>query len=252
MNLNSTNFVKTQEQILGIRKAGKLASEALKFAISLVKPGITTAEIDVKTELFVRSKGGIPTFKGYKNFPASICCSINEQVVHGIPNTKKIKETDIVSIDIGVTLDGFIGDTAETVIAGKRQPLNYINLIDICRQCLCEGIKNCRLNNTPNDIGTAISKLAKQHGYNVMHGLCGHATGIQLHEGLEIPNCADPNNLTTLLPGMVLAIEPMITKGSGKIVIKNDGWTICTEDNYPSAHCEHTILITESEPEILT
>jgi len=250
--LDPLKFVKTPDQIIGIRKACKLAAEALKLAISLVRPGTTTFDIDLKTEAFIRSKGGIPAFKGYRNFPATICSSINEQVVHGIPGKRKIKDCDIVSIDVGVILDGYIGDTAETVIAGKRQPQLFVNLITRCRECLYEGISQCKLNNTPHDVGTAISKLANSHGFNVMKGLCGHATGIELHEGLEIPNCPDPTNLTPLLEGMVLAVEPMLTKGSGGLLTKADGWTICTEDSQPSAHCEHTILITANGPEILT
>jgi methionyl aminopeptidase len=242
-----------------IRKAGRLAGEILEFVASLVKPGISTWELDVAAEKAIRDAGAVPTFKGYRNFPASLCTSVNEEVVHGIPNRNKVlKDGDVISLDIGVTFSkndhgkkfDFIGDTAVTVPVGTISP-RLEKLLADTRKSLYAGIKACQAGNTLDDIGGAIEDIAKQNSYGLVRDYGGHGIGPNYHEDPFIFNYRTGSKVK-LKPGMVIAIEPMFNQGADPVRTKPDGWTVVTQDYKPSAHFEHSLLITQGEPEILT
>lgn len=242
-----------------IRKAGRLAGEVLEAISKLVEPGISTWELDQVAEKLIRDQGAIPTFKGYRNFPATICASVNEEVVHGIPNKKKIlKEGDVLSMDIGATFRrhdngkkfDFIGDTAVTVPVGKISA-RLAKLLDDTQQALYAGLKVCRAGMTLDEIGGAIEDVAKANSYGLVRDYGGHGIGPDYHEDPFIFNYRTGSR-TKLKPGMVIAIEPMFNQGGDRVKTKPDGWTVVTQDYKPSAHFEHSLLITEGEPEILT
>jgi methionyl aminopeptidase len=242
-----------------IRKAGKLAGEVLEFITGLVKPGISTWELDAEAEKAIRDAGAIPTFKGYRNFPCTICASINEEVVHGIPNKKRIlKDGDIISLDIGATFRrtdngknfDFIGDTAVTVPVGTISD-RLQTLLNETQRSLYEGINACRAGSTLDDVGGAIEDVAKQNAYGLVRDYGGHGIGHNYHEDPFIYNYRTGSKVK-LKPGMVIAVEPMFNQGGDRVRTKSDGWTVVTQDYKPSAHFEHSLLITEGEPEILT
>lgn len=242
-----------------IRKAGKLAGEVLEYTASLVKPGITTWELDVAAEKAIRDGGAVPTFKGYRNFPCTICASVNEEVVHGIPNRAKVlKEGDVISIDIGATFSkeangnkiAFIGDTAITVPVGSITP-KLEKLLAETKRSLYAGIDACKAGNTLDDIGGAIEDIANQNNYGLVRDYGGHGIGPNYHEDPFIFNYRTGSKVK-LKPGMVIAIEPMFNQGGDRVRTKSDGWTVVTQDYKPSAHFEHSLLITNGEPEILT
>jgi methionyl aminopeptidase len=242
-----------------IRKAGKLAGEVLEFISHLVAPGITTWELDVAAEKAIRDSGALPTFKGYRDFPCTICASINEEVVHGIPNQKRVlKEGDILSMDIGATfrrsVNGknfdFIGDTAITVPVGNISE-RMDTLMKETQRALYEGIRACRAGSTLDDVGGAIEDVAKANNFGLVRDYGGHGIGPNYHEDPFIYNYRTGSKVK-LKPGMVIAIEPMFNQGGDRVRTKSDGWTVVTQDYKPSAHFEHSLLITESEPEILT
>ena len=237
-----------------MRRAGKIAAAARQMAGELVTVGATTESIHKKVHDFIISQGATPTFLGYNGFPASICISVNEQVIHGIPSSRKLTKGDIVSIDIGTTKDGYIGDCAATFIAGETKPGSE-RLVEVTRQCFFEGLKFARVGYRVSDISRAVQRCAEENGYSVVRDYVGHGIGTKLHEPPEVPNFvetprkkADPR----LLPGMTLAVEPMINEGGAAIKMLDDRWTIVTADGKNSAHYENTILITEDTPEILT
>jgi len=242
-----------------IRKAGKLAGETLEFISGMVKPGISTWELDVAAEKAIRDAGGIPTFKGYRSFPCTICASINEEVVHGIPNKNRVlKEGDIISLDIGATFRrtengkhfDFIGDTAITLPVGQiSQRLQM--LLKETKRSLYEGITACRAGNTLDDVGGAIEDVAKENSYGLVRDYGGHGIGPNYHEDPFIYNYRTGSKVK-LKPGMVIAVEPMFNQGGDRVRTKADGWTVVTQDYKPSAHFEHSLLITESGAEILT
>ena len=245
---------KSAREIVLMRRAGKITAAARQIAGKMVTTGATTQSINKKVHDFILSQGAVPAFLGYNGFPASICISVNEQVIHGIPSHRKLVHGDVVSIDIGAVKDGYVGDCAETFIVGGGSE-DSMRLIRVTRECFYEGLKFARVGYRISDISRAIQEHAEINGYSVVREYIGHGIGAKMHESPEVPNFietprkkADPR----LLPGMTLAIEPMVNKGGAAIKVLGDGWTVVTADGENSAHYENTILITESEPEILT
>jgi methionyl aminopeptidase len=247
------------EDIEKIREAGRVAGATLHAISLLAKPGISTWEIDQEAERLIRAAGCIPTFLGYRKFPATVCASVNEEVVHGIPNKKKIlKEGDILSLDIGASVRrddngkhfDFIGDTALTVPVGKITP-RLEKLLDDTRQSLYNAIKLCRAGNTLDDIGGAVEDIAVANSYGLVRDYGGHGIGPDYHEDPFIFNYRTGSKVK-LKPGMVIAVEPMLNLGGDKVKTKPDRWTVVTQDYKPSAHFEHSLLITEGDPEVLT
>lgn len=234
-----------------MRAAGQLVGQVLHELTNLVEPGITTMDIDHAAERMIRDAGAIPTFKGYHGFPFSICASVNEQVVHGFPSGYALKEGDIFSIDCGVTLEGFVGDTATTVPVGEVS-LENLDLIRVTRECLELAIKQCWPGNRLGDLGWAVQQHAESHGYSVVRDYVGHGIGRRMHEDPQIPNYGNPGQGIKIKAGYVFAIEPMINLGTHHTKVLADGWTVVTLDGRPSAHSEHTVAITEEGPEVLT
>jgi len=247
-------ITRTPREIELMRIAGKIAAGARDLAGSLVQVGQSTRSIDKAVHKYLMTQKAIPTFLGYRDFPASICISVNEEVIHGIPSSRKLLCGDVVSIDIGATKNGYIGDCAATFIAGKSSP-EAEKLIKVTRECFYEGLKYAKPGNRISDISRAVQKHAETNGFSVVREYTGHGVGTKLHEPPEVPNFIETPRKgkdPRLVPGMILAIEPMINAGGPEILILNDGWTIVTADSAPSAHYENTILITDTEPEILT
>ena len=243
---------KTQEDFEGMRKANKVVSDALKYAESLICPGISTYELDKLIEKFIIDNGAKPSFKGYNGFPASICASVNEVVVHGIPSKDIVlKEGDIISIDIGTIVDGYNGDAARTFPVGKISKEKQ-KLIDVTKECFFEGIKHLRVGSKLGELSHAIQTHAESFGYGVVRELVGHGIGHNMHESPEVPNYGEKNKGIVIKENMCLAIEPMINMGRREIYMKNDGWTIATADNLPSAHYENTVIVTSNGVEILS
>ena len=234
-----------------MRKAGHITALALKAAEAVIRPGVTTLEIDRAVHKAIADAGAKPSFLGYGGFPASACVSINEEVIHGIPSNRKVREGDIVKVDVGAFIDGFQGDSARTFPVGKISD-EAQKLIDVTRQSFYEGIKYARVGYRVSDISHAIQEYAERHGYGVVRQFVGHGIGAKLHEDPEVPNFGQPGHGPRLLPGMTLAIEPMINVGTHEVDILSDQWTVVTRDKSLSAHYEHTILITSGDPELLT
>lgn len=243
--------LKTREQIERMRKAGRVTAGALDAVSRAVKVGVTTLELDQIAEDYIRSHGGIPSFKGYNGFPGSICASINEEVVHGIPSSRKLKEGDIIGVDAGVILDGWQGDSARTFMVGKVSEQAQ-HLIDVTRESFYQALEVCRQGNRIGDIGHAVQSYAERNGCSVVRDLCGHGIGRNMHEDPEVPNFGRPGRGIRLQKGLAIAIEPMLNYGSWSVRTLSDGWTIVTSDGSLSAHYEHTVVITDGEPEILT
>lgn len=246
--------IKSESQHQLMRIAGALVGNTLKYLEGLVKPGISTKELDEAAEAYIRSNGGVPSFLNYEGFPASICTSVNEQVVHGIPNRKiRLKEGDIISIDCGAIVDGFHGDAARTYLIGEVEP-EIQKLVEVTKECFFKGFEKAIPGNHISDISKAIEVHAESHGYGVVCELVGHGIGSNLHESPEVPNFTNIRfgRGARLVPGMAIAVEPMINLGSRYVEFLSDGWTCVTLDRKPSAHYENTIFITKSGPEILT
>ncbi len=243
--------IKSSLEIKLMEKAGKIVGETHKYLKEYLKPGITTKELDSLAYDFIIKKGATPSFKGYEGFPASICTSINEEVVHGIPSNRKLKNGDIISIDIGACYKGYHGDSAWTYPIGEISLENKA-LLEHTEQSLYEGLKVIKDGAYVGDIGNAISKYIKKYKYGVVKELVGHGVGKEIHEEPDVPNYGKPKTGPLLKEGMVIAVEPMINLGTSKIYIKEDGWTIVTADNLPSAHFEHTVLVTKEGIKILT
>jgi methionyl aminopeptidase len=249
-------FIKNAQEIDGIRKSCKIVAEVLNLIGEMIKPGITTNMLDKAAEDYIRSKGGIPAFKGYSqagsfNYPASICASVDNAVVHGIPNDEPLKEGQIVSIDVGVELNGYFGDAAKTFSVGKVSELKK-KLMKVTEESLYKGISQAKNGNRVSDISRAIQNYVESNGFSIVRELTGHGVGKYLHEDPSIPNYVTPGPSPKLREGMTIAIEPMVNAGTYRVKTLRDGWTIVTGDGQPSAHFEHTILITNNEPEILT
>ena len=244
--------IKSPREIELMREAGRILAKTHEELAKNLRPGMSTWDIDHMGEEIIRSYGCIPSFKNYCGYPASICVSVNEEVVHGIPTDERIiKEGDIVSLDAGVIYKGYHSDAARTYGIGQIDD-DAKKLIEVTRQSFFEGIKFAKAGNHLNDISAAIQKYAESFGFGVVRDLVGHGIGSHLHEDPEIPNFARKRKGILLQPGMTLAIEPMITEGSYEVVWLDDDWTVMTEDGGWAAHYENTILITENEPEILS
>jgi methionyl aminopeptidase len=242
---------KSKKELEKMRAAGQLVGAVLHELRGMVEPGISTIEIDRAAEKMIRDGGALPTFKGYRGFPYSICASVNEQVVHGFPSNYKLKEGDIFSIDCGATLDGYVGDTATTVPVGKVDEA-WLKLISITEQCLERAIEQCWPGKHLGDIGWAVQELAESQGYGIVRDYVGHGIGRRMHEDPQIPNYGKPGHGTKIKAGYVFAIEPMVNLGTHFTKVLADGWTVVTMDGKPSAHVEHTVAITEDGPEVLT
>ena len=234
-----------------MRKACKITAAARALAGEMVKPGITTGAIDKAVHDFIVAQGAKPSFLGYRGFPASTCISVNNTVIHGIPGGYKLKEGDIVSIDVGAYYQGFHGDCAATFPCGTISA-EAQRLIDVTKQSFFEGIAFARRGYRVSDISHAIGAHVESNGFSVVRSFVGHGVGAQLHEEPEVPNYGNPGRGPRLVPGMTLAIEPMVNEGVYDVRVLKDGWTVVTTDGKLSAHYENTVLITDGEPEILT
>lgn len=241
----------SDNEISSIRSACRILSEVFRDIVKLISPGVSTSELDVEAEKVIRQKGGEPAFKGYRGFPASVCISINEVVVHGIPGPRILKEGDIVSLDMGVKLGGYFSDAAITVPVGRIAP-ELEKLLKITREALFKGIAEARVGSRLSDISHAVQTCVENNDYSVVRDFVGHGIGSSLHEEPQIPNFGEPGRGPRLKRGMVLAIEPMVNMGKPEIRIEDDKWTAVTVDGKPSAHFEHMIAITDGDPEILT
>jgi methionyl aminopeptidase len=242
---------KAAAEIDRMARAGAVVADTLALIGERSRPGVTTEELDALADEFIRSQGGIPTFLGYRGYPKSICASPNDMVVHGIPGAYALDEADILSVDVGVTLDGFVADSAYTFPIGEITP-EAERLLEGCQAALAAGIEQCRVGNRLSDISHAIQRATEEHGFSVVRSLVGHGVGRSMHEEPQIPNFGDPGRGPLLSTGMTFAIEPMINAGGADVVLHEDQWSISTADGSLSAHFEHTVAITEEGPKILT
>ncbi len=245
--------IKSRTEVEYMRKAGKIVSDTFKVLKEAIAPGVTTKELDQIAYKFITSQGATPSFKGYGGFPASICASINDQVIHGIPDNTVLREGDIISIDIGACYHGYHGDSAKTFPVGKISPAAQ-KLIDVTKQSFYEGVAFAKRGNRVTDISAAIQEYVEAHGYSVVRDYTGHGIGAQLHEEPSVLNYGKPGRGARLVPGMTIAVEPMVNAGGyGVYVDADNDWTVYTDDGQLSAHYEHTILITaDGDCEILT
>ena len=245
-------LLKSARELERMRQAGKILSEVKDRLRTLVRPGISTRDIDVDVEAFIVSRKARSAFKGYRGFPATVCTSINEEVVHGIPSAKrKLQEGDIIGLDLGCIVDGYYADCAITLAVGAVPP-RVQELLDVTRESLDKAIVQCRAGNRLGDVSHAVQSHCEGHGFAVVRAFVGHGIGKQLHEEPQVPNFGEPGRGALLKPGMVLAIEPMITMGSWEVRVLDDQWTAVTADGSLAAHFEDTIAITEDGPEVLT
>jgi len=244
-------ILKSPEEIEKLTKSCQIVAETFEYLRNKIKPGITTKEIELLAETYIRERDAIPAFKGYRGFPGSICASVNEEVIHGIPSDRILLQGDIIGIDLGVYKDGFYGDAAHTFPVGQIKS-DREKLLRITEEALYKGIEQAREGNRISDISHAIQKHVEAKGYSVVKAFVGHGIGQELHEDPQVPNFGRPGHGPRLRPGMTLAIEPMVNERGYEVVILDDGWTAVTMDGGLSAHFEHTILITEDAPQILT
>jgi methionyl aminopeptidase len=242
---------KSQAEIEGMARAGELVRETLQLVAEQVEPGVSMLELDKIADDYIISKGGYPTSKGYKGFPAALCISPNSMVVHGIPNGYRAEEGDLISLDLGVTLDGLVADSAITVPVGEITP-EAQRLLDVCQEALAAGIEQAQPGNRLSDISHAIQTVVEQNGFSVVRSLVGHGVGRSYHEDPQIPNYGPPGKGPLLAEGMTLAIEPMITAGRPEVYVHDDDWSISSVDESLAAHFEHTVAITAEGPRILT
>ena len=240
-------ILKTAEEIEIMAKAARLVAETLELLKRKVRPGITTDQLDRLAELYIRDHGGTPAFKGYRSYPKTLCASINDEVVHGIPSKRSLKEGDIVGLDLGAIVDGFYGDAAVTVPVGEVHP-DVVRVLRVAEEALYAGIEQAVVGHRLSDISHAIQQHAERAGFSVVTEFVGHGIGRQLHEEPQIPNYGKPGQGPRLQVGMVLAIEPMINMGGSGVRILDDHWTAVTKDGSLSAHFEHTIAIQPSGP----
>lgn len=244
--------LKSREEIVQIRKAGEIVSRTLELLGKGLRPGITTYELDKLAEDFIKSEGAEPAFKGYRGFPANICTSINHVIVHGIPDKKvSLEEGNIISIDIGIKLNGYFADSAYTFAIGEIKKSTE-KLIQVTKAALYKGIDKAKAGNRLGDLSHCIENFVESNGFSVVRDFVGHGVGYDIHEDPEVPNFGEPNEGVRLEEGMVLAIEPMVNEGTYQTRVLDDGWTVTTKDNSISCHFEHTISVTERGPEILT
>ena len=244
--------LKTGRELSVMREACRISAGALQLVGKAIEPGITTAELDKIAEDYIRSKGAVPNFKNYQGYPATACISVNNEVIHGIPSKKRvIKQGDIVSVDLGALFNGYHGDNAATFACGDISE-EAKRLMDATRESLYEGIKAAVAGGRIGDIGHAVQSYIEARGYSVVRKFVGHGIGTKLHEAPEVPNFGAPSRGIRLMPGMTLAIEPMVNAGGSEVEIMPDGWTVLTKDGSLSAHFEHTVAITSSGPQIMT
>lgn len=243
--------VKNEREIEAMRRSGRIARMVLDEVSSFIVPGLTTKQIDEYAASRIKEHGARSAFLGYKKYPCNICISVNDEVVHGLAGPRRVNFGDIISLDVGVFVDGFVGDNARTVSVGGCDVLCQ-RLMDVTERALYAGIAQAVPGNRVSDISRAIQSTVEGNGFSVVHEFVGHGVGRSLHEEPQIPNFVDPKSNGKLRPGMTLAIEPMVNAGRPEVKILKDGWTVLTVDGKPSAHFEHTVLVTESEPEILT
>jgi methionyl aminopeptidase len=244
-------FLKSQQEIEKMERAGRIVAEVLESLRDMVRAGVTTKELEGVADDQIRARGGIPAFKGYRGYPSSICTSVNEQVVHGIPSSRRLREGDIISIDLGVYLEGFYGDAAITIPVGTVDN-ETAELVRVTEEALYLGIRNAVEGNRLHDISAAIQRNVERSGFSVVRLFVGHGIGRELHEEPQIPNYGIRGQGPRLKSGMTLAIEPMVNAGSHEVRILDDGWTAVTVDGKKSAHFEHTVVVTPDEPIILT
>ena len=245
-------IIKKPDQIMLMKKAGKITAEALLVARDAIKPGATTKEVDTKIRRFIEKCGAEPTFLGYGGFPGSACISINDQVIHGIPSSKVIiKDGDIVKVDVGARFRGYNGDSARTFPVGKVSD-EALKLISVTEQSFYEAMKVAKAGNRIGDIGHAVESFVISNGYSVVKDYVGHGIGVDVHEDPQIPNYGNAGRGARLYAGMTVAIEPMVNVGGFNVITKKDGWTVVTSDGSLSAHYENTIAITDGEPIVLT
>ena len=245
-------YCKSAREIGLMREGGRILAQVVERLHAQAKPGTSTMEIDEAVEAFIRSQGASPAFKGYRGFPATVCVSINEEVVHGIPSRRRrLKDGDIVGFDLGCIVDGYYADCAVTLPVGPI-PADVQKLLDVTRESLELAILECRPDRRLSDVSHAVQRHVEAHGFGVVRAFVGHGIGRALHEEPQIPNFGEPGRGPRLRPGMVLAIEPMVTMGNYEVRILEDGWTAVTADGSLAAHFEHTIAVTESGPDVLT
>ncbi len=243
--------LRSAREIEALRRAGKIIADARALAGEMVKPGVTTREIDKAVYQFIKSQGAEPSFLNYNGYPASACISVNDEIIHGIPGKRVLQEGDIVSIDVGAYIGGFHGDCAATYACGTISD-EAQRLIDVTRQSFFEGIKFAREGYRISDIGHAVQEYVEANGFSVVREYVGHGVGRQMHEAPEVPNYGAPGHGPKLLRGMTIAVEPMVNAGTANIRQMPDGWTVKTADGKYAAHYENTVLITSGEPELLT
>ncbi len=242
---------KSEAEIAKMARAGAVVRGCLDLLATEIRPGVTTKELDQMAEDYIRSHGGVPTFKGYRGFPGSICASPNDMVVHGIPDKTRLKEGDILGVDVGVTMEGFIGDAAMTYPVGEISELAQ-RLLAVTEESLRRGIAQCRIGNRVGDISHAVQTYVESHGFSVVQSMVGHGVGREMHEDPQVPNFGPPGRGPELREGMVIAIEPMVNAGRYEVDMGDDSWAIYTRDGSLSAHFEHTVAITKNGPRILT
>jgi methionyl aminopeptidase len=242
---------KSPQEIETMARAGRVVAETLALLEEQMQPGITTGELDAIAEEFIRSRGGVPTFKGYRGYPAAICTSPNDMVVHGIPGKVTLRDGDILSVDVGVTLDGFVADSAWTFAVGAISA-DAQRLLDVCQAALEAGIEQARIGNAIGDISEAVQTVTEAAGFGVIRSLVGHGVGRAMHEDPQVPNFVSDSRGPELREGMTIAIEPMITAGEPEVYIHADEWSISTSDTSLAAHFEHTVAVTAAGPRILT
>ena len=243
--------IKNEEQIGRMRAAGELLHRVLEALREEIKPGVTTLHLDRLAESLIREAGALPSFKGYNGFPFTICASVDDQVVHGFSNDEELRKGQLLSIDCGCILDGWQSDSAFSVVVGGGDSEKQ-RLVDVTEQCFWRGAMQARPGNRLGDIGSAVQAHAEAHGYGVIRDLCGHGIGRDMHEDPMVPNFGHAGRGVRLQKGMTIAIEPMIAMGTWKVFLAPDGWTYRTRDGRPCSHYEHTVLITDGEPEILS
>ena len=242
---------KSAREIEQMAEAGAVVAQTLDLLADHVRPGATTAELDRLADEFIASQGGVPTFKGYRGYPASICTSPNDMVVHGIPGPYELADGDILSVDVGVTLDGFVADSAYTFAVGDVSDETQ-RLLDVCQAALAAAIEQARVGNRVGDISAAVQRVTEKGGFSVVRSLVGHGVGRTMHEEPQIPNFGEPGRGPQLAEGMTLAIEPMINAGRPDVFLAEDRWSISTSDESLSAHFEHTVAVTAEGPRVLT
>ena len=244
-------ILKTPAEIQQMRRAGALAAEALREVVRAVRPGVTGTQLNTIAERYIRAHGGIPSFLGYRGFPASICISVNDEVVHGIPDGTPLRDGALVSLDLGAVVDGFHGDVAVTVPVGEVGP-RLRRLVRVTRDALSRALDVARPGARLGDIGAVVQQHVEAVGLSVVRDFAGHGIGRALHEEPQVPNFGEPGTGAVLREGMTLAIEPMVNLGTHEVVMDEDGWTVRTKDGKPSAHCEHTVAVTADGAMVLT